>query len=257
MCMLDADGAAAVESLRAELARAKEQARKSDAATVKALEELKAEHAAHCRSKEEMADVAVKLKSATDRCKLLEEEVRERQTSLEKVVADATDARSIMRAAREELRQAGQIADGKPFSLRRKFCDPKFSPLDRIWSVEDTYLDLAPSAADATEHFRDKKDHEVEKLFWSQFINPERPLAVDDRLAQWAELNRLSGLAMKYVMDYLCPGRSKPKSYFSLVQQFLDVVPRIGAMKRSACTKGARLALARVKTYGADMEPTI
>ena len=52
MYVLDADGTAAVETLRAELARAKEQARKSDAAAEKALEELKAKQAAHCRSKE-------------------------------------------------------------------------------------------------------------------------------------------------------------------------------------------------------------
>src|SRR4051812_19047008 len=139
--MLDADGAAAVEGLRAELARAKEQARKRDAAAVKALEELKAEQAAHCRSKEEVADMIVMLKSATDRCKLLEEEGRGRQTSLEKAVTDAKDAHSIMRAAKEELRQAGLIADGKPL-LRRKFCDPRFAPLDRVCSVERTYLDL-------------------------------------------------------------------------------------------------------------------
>src|SRR4051812_42762950 len=62
---------------------------------------------------------------------------------------------------------------------------------------------------------------------------------------------------MSYAMDRLCPGGLKPKSYFSLVQQFLDVMPRIEALKRSACTEGARLALARVKTYWADMEPTI
>ena len=62
MCVLDADGAAAVESLRAELARAKEQARESDAAAKKALEELRAEQAAHCRSKKEMAVMAMKLK---------------------------------------------------------------------------------------------------------------------------------------------------------------------------------------------------
>ena len=73
MCVLDADGTAAMENLRAELARAKEQARKSDAAAEKALEELRAEQAAHCRSKEEMAE---KLKSAADRCKLLEKEGR-------------------------------------------------------------------------------------------------------------------------------------------------------------------------------------
>ena len=65
MCVLDADGAATVESLRSELARAKEQARKSDAAAEKALEELRAEQAAHCRSKKEMA---VKLKSAAEGC---------------------------------------------------------------------------------------------------------------------------------------------------------------------------------------------
>lgn len=150
MCVLDADGAAAVESLRAELARAKEQARKSDAAAEKALQELRAKQAAHCRSKKEMA---VKLKSATDHCKFLEKEDRARQTNLEKAVADAKDARSAMRAAKEELRQVGQIAAGKPFMLRRKFCDPKFAPLDQMWSAEDTYLDLAASAADATEYF--------------------------------------------------------------------------------------------------------
>ena len=48
MCALDAYGAAAMENLWAELARAKEQARKSDAAAGKAIEELKAEQAAHC-----------------------------------------------------------------------------------------------------------------------------------------------------------------------------------------------------------------
>ena len=41
--ILDVDGAATVENLRAELARAKEQARKIDAVVVKVAEELKAE----------------------------------------------------------------------------------------------------------------------------------------------------------------------------------------------------------------------
>ena len=65
--MLDADGAAAMENLRVELARAKEQAQKSDAAALKAAEELRAEQAAHCQSKKEMAEMAIKLKNATDR----------------------------------------------------------------------------------------------------------------------------------------------------------------------------------------------
>src|SRR3954468_23871957 len=99
--MRDADGVAAVEGLRAELAKAKEQARKSDVAARRAREELKAEQASHCRSKDEMADLAVKLKSATDRCKLLEDEGRAKKTDLEKAVADAKEARSVMRAVRK------------------------------------------------------------------------------------------------------------------------------------------------------------
>src|SRR3954471_6835330 len=119
MCVLDADGAAAVESLRAELARAKERARKSDAAAEKALEELRAEQAAHCRSKKEMAEMAVELKSVADRCKRLEREDRAEQTDLKKAVANGKDDHSAMRAAREELREAGEITAGKPFMLQR------------------------------------------------------------------------------------------------------------------------------------------
>ena len=62
MCVLDADGAAAVESLRAELARAKEQARESDAVAKKALEELRAEQAAHCREQRENSQDGCKFK---------------------------------------------------------------------------------------------------------------------------------------------------------------------------------------------------
>ena len=161
--------------------------------------------------------MSVKLKNAADRCKLLEKEDRVAQKDLDKVTTKAKDTRSAMRAMKEELRQAGDITAGKPYMLRMKFGDPKYAPLDRKWSAANTYLDLAASAADAAEHFRDQKDHEVEKLFWSQFHNPERPLPLTDRLAAWAELNRLSGLAMKYVVSHLWPKRPEPKSYFSLV----------------------------------------
>ena len=193
--------------------------------------------------------MAVKLKDAADRCKFLEKEDRAEQTDLEKAVVNAKDARSAMRVMKEELRQAGEIAAGKPFMLRRKFCDPKHAPLDRMWSTADTYLDLAASAADAVEHFRDQEDREVEKLFWSQFHNPEHPLSFADRLAEWAELNRLSGLVMKYVMSHLWLERPESKSYFNLVQQFLGATPHINAMKRPARIEGAQMALDRVKTY--------
>ena len=100
-----------------------------------------------------MAEMAVKLKNAADRCKLLEKEDRVPQKDVEKVTTEAKDTRSAMRAMKEELCQAGDIMAGKPFMLRMKFGDPKYAPLDRLWSTADAYLDLAASAADAAEHF--------------------------------------------------------------------------------------------------------
>ena len=59
---------------------------------------------------------------------------------------------------------------------------------------------------------------------------------------------------MGSVMDQLWSEKPKLNSYFSLVQQVLSAVPRIDAMKRSACIEGSRMALARVKTYWAEMK---
>ena len=96
----------------------------------------------------------------------------------------------------------------------------------------------------------------MEKLFWSQFHAPVHPLLLNERMAAWAELHILSGLAMRSVVDHLWPRGPRPDSYFGLVQQFLGAVPHIDAVKRSACIEGSRMALARVKTYLAGMEAT-
>ncbi len=150
-----------METLQAELARAKEQARVSNAAALKVAEELRAEKAAHCESKEKMAKMAVELKGTTDHCPFLEEENRVKAADLEKATMATKDSRSAMRA-KEELREAGDIAAGKPFLLRRKFGDPRYAPLDRLWSSADAYLDLAASVVDAAEYFRDQTDREVD-----------------------------------------------------------------------------------------------
>jgi hypothetical protein len=97
----------------------------------------------------------------------------------------------------------------------------------------------------------------VERLFWTQFSAPTCPLLLNEQMAMWAELHRLSGLAMRSVVDHLWPEGSRPNSYCSLVQEFLGVVPHIDAMKRSACIEGARMALARVKTYWAEMKASV
>ena len=194
-----------METLRAELARAKEQARSSNAAALKAAEELRAEQAAHCESKENIAKMAIELKDAADRYQLLEEESRARATDLEKAMVAAKEAYSKSIVTKEELHQAADIVYGKPFLLRTKFGDPKYAPLDRLWSSADAYVDLAASAADAAEYIKDQKDREVEKLFWSQFHAPVRPLLLNERMAEWAELHRFSGLAVRSIMDHLWP----------------------------------------------------
>ena len=221
---------------------------------MKAAEELRAEKAAHGESRDKMA---IELKAATDRCWVLEKENLAKASDLEKAAVTRKDIRSAMRAKKEELREAGDIVAGKSFMLRRKFGDPRYAPLDRLWSSEDVYMDLAASAADAAKYFQGQTDCEVDKLFWSQFNVPKRPLSLTDQLVEWAELNRLSGLTMRAVVDQLCPEKQKPDSYFSLVQQFLGAVPRINAMKRSACIEGSRMALSRVKSYWAEMDASV
>ena len=97
MCIVD--GAAAVETLRAELARAKEQARRSDAAALKAAEELKTEQAAHRQSEDKIAKMAVVLKDAVDRYELLEKENQVKVADLKKALEEAKETRSKVRVA--------------------------------------------------------------------------------------------------------------------------------------------------------------
>ena len=74
----------------------------------------------------------MKLKDATDRYEVLERERRAEQEDLKKATAEAKDARSTMRAIKEELRQAGDITAGKPFLLWRKSTDPKYAQLGQL-----------------------------------------------------------------------------------------------------------------------------
>ena len=106
-----------METLRVELARAKEQTRISNAAALKAVEGLRAEKAAHCESKDKMAKMTLKLKDTADRCQFLEEENRAKATDLEKATMATKDTRSAMSAKKEELREAGDIVAGKPLML--------------------------------------------------------------------------------------------------------------------------------------------
>ena len=98
-----------METLRVELARAREQAKINNVAAAKAAGELKAEQAAHHRSEEKIANMALELKDAVGRCELLERENQTKMADLEKALQAAKETRSEIRAAREEVRQAGEI----------------------------------------------------------------------------------------------------------------------------------------------------
>ena len=59
---------------------------------------------------------------------------------------------------------------------------------------------------------------------------------------------------MKDIIVWLWPTEPIPDSYFGLVWRLADAVPRIDAVKRSACIEGARMAFAHVKTYWGKMK---
>ena len=117
-------------------------------------------------------------------------------------------------------------------------------------------MDLPKSLSDAVQFYQAQEGHATEKLFWSQFSMPKRPLLLNEQMAQWAELHKISGSAMKDIMVRLWPAEPIPNSYFGLVQRLVDAVPRIDAVKRSTCIEGAWMAFARVKTYWAKMKAT-
>ena len=75
--------------------------------------------------------MALELKDATSRCQVLEKDNKAKVSDLDKALQEAKEARSESRAAREDIRQAGEIAAGKPFLLQTKFGDPKYAPLNQ------------------------------------------------------------------------------------------------------------------------------
>nr|XP_040258186.1 myosin heavy chain, embryonic smooth muscle isoform-like [Aegilops tauschii subsp. strangulata] len=132
---------AAVEALQGELTQAKEQARVNKAAADKAAEDLKAEQVVCCQYEEWVTQVEQALKDAADKYKSLEEKSKAQVTDLAEALKEAEEARAESRAAREEIKQAGEIA-------------------------ADVFADLPKSTADAVQFFGAQDGHATEGLFW-------------------------------------------------------------------------------------------
>ena len=69
-----------------------------------------------------------------------------------------------------------------------------------MWSSPDAFLDLPKSVFDAAQFFQAQEGHDAERLFWSQFYVAKRPALLNEQIAQWAELHKMSGAAMKDVV---------------------------------------------------------
>ena len=125
-----------------------------------------------------------------------------------------------------------------------------------MWSSPDAFLDLPKSVSNAMQFFQAQEGRAAERLFWSQFNVARRPALLNKQIAQWPELHKMSGAAMKDVVVRLWPAEPVLSSYFGLVQRLVDAVPRIDAVKRSVCIEGVRMAFARTKMYWAKMKAT-
>ena len=75
-----------------------------------------------------------------------------------------------------------------------------------------------------------------------------------DQLKQLVELHRVAELAMKDLIIRLWPADAIPISYFGLMKRLVNACPRLDAIKRSVCIKGASMAFARVKVQWAKMD---
>ena len=83
-----------------------------------------------------------------------------------------------------------------------------------MWSSPDAFLDLPKSVSDAAQFFQAQEGRAAERLFWSQFNVARRSALLNEQMAQWVELHKMSGAAMKDVVVRLWPTKPVPSSYF-------------------------------------------
>ena len=135
-------GTAEVEALKGALAQAKKEAEANKAAADKATAKLEVEQAARRQHKARVAEVEQELKDAISKCETLEEKTSAQSSEHDKALQEAKEARFESRSAREEIRQAKQIAVGKAFLLQSIFGGQRYAFLTRLWSSPGAFADL-------------------------------------------------------------------------------------------------------------------
>ena len=129
-----------VEALKKALAEADEKAAK--------------EQAARKKLKARLNEVQQELQDTVKKCEALEGDVSAREAELAKARQSAEEARIEAQGALQEIQEAKKIAEGKAFSMQRKYVKKNYLLLTRIRSSRGAFADLPHSVSDAVEFFR-------------------------------------------------------------------------------------------------------
>lgn len=100
--------------------------------------------------------------------------------------------------AEEELKQASEIASGKPYLLLCIFGSRADPGLTRVWRSLVAFPDLPTSAIRACHFNNGSQDnaHGEARQFWLQFQCMTQSMVLTDKLKQLEELHKLARQAM-------------------------------------------------------------
>ena len=158
-----------LETLKAELERARKEVQQQEAAAAAAEKARATEKVAGERHQARVREVEETLKGMFEARDKLQAEGRQTKEELEKLQLAHSELKTTARADREVLQQVEQIASGKIFLLQCVFGSRGCVELTQLWRSAEVFEDLPRSAEDAVAYFGQLAGHEAEKAFWGQF----------------------------------------------------------------------------------------
>ena len=172
-----------------------------------------------------IGEVQQELQDAVNKYESLERQNADQESELARVRHSAEEDQAEAQSTLQEIQEAKKIAAGKAFIMQSKYVKKRYLLLTQIWSSPGAFADLPRSVSDAAEFFRAREGSSTEKLFWSQYLALEHPVAISDQLKQLVELHRVAELAMKDLIIWLRPAEAVPSSYFGLVKRLVEACP--------------------------------
>lgn len=168
--------------LRTELEKSWSEAEQQKAAALQSAKELAEEQKTRRAAQARISKVEEDLKSVYTERDALKVNLEKNASELKKSSADYLEAVTQARAAKEELRQATNIAAGKPYLLQCVFGSQAFPELTQNWRISGAFSDLPRNVEEACRYFSGCDDESAQKSFWMQFQDLPRPALVGDQL---------------------------------------------------------------------------